>query len=132
VVEIRGAYPVEGDFHWLALAFNRARVIHPFLLTAWVFLRDHWHAICAPAYPLTISLVMKSIKTSSMILINRRRNEPGSADPRFRGPRHFVRADGLPRKPRARKKSRGPQNRQSALPAFQGKRAAGLRNYEMS
>jgi hypothetical protein len=41
--------------------------MRPFLLTACVFLPDHGHAICAPAYPLTISLVMKSIKT---ILIN--------------------------------------------------------------
>ena len=68
---------VDADFHLLALAFNRARLMHPFLLTAWVFLPDHWHAICAPAYPVTISLVMKSIKTSSMILINRRRGESG-------------------------------------------------------
>ena len=68
---------VDADFHLLALAFNRARVMHPFYLTAWVFLPDHWHAICAPGYPLTISLVMKSIKTSSMILLNRRRAQSG-------------------------------------------------------
>ena len=75
---------VEADFHLLALAFNRVRVMHPFILTAWVFLPDHWHAICAPAYPVTISLVMKSIKTSSMILINRRRGESGELwQPRF-------------------------------------------------
>jgi putative transposase len=42
-----------------------------------VFLPDHWHVICAPVYPLTISLVMKSFKTSSMILINRRHAESG-------------------------------------------------------
>jgi putative transposase len=61
------------DFHFLALGFRRARVLHPFFMTAWVFLPDHWHAICAPVYPLTISVVVKSIKTSSMILVNRRR-----------------------------------------------------------
>src|SRR5947209_2228589 len=68
---------VDADFHLLALAFNRARVMHPFYLTAWVFLPDHWHGICAPVDPLTISLVMKSAKTSSMILMNRRRAESG-------------------------------------------------------
>jgi len=36
-----------------------------------VFLPDHWHAICAPQYPLTISEVVKSIKNSSATLINR-------------------------------------------------------------
>lgn len=68
---------VEADFHLLALAFCRARRMHPFFLTAWVFLPDHWHAICAPKYPLTISQVMKSIKTSSTVLMNRGRAEAG-------------------------------------------------------
>ena len=53
------------------------RVLHPFFLTAWVLLPDHWHAICAPVYPLTISVVMKSVKTSSMILVNWRREASG-------------------------------------------------------
>jgi putative transposase len=75
---------VDADFHSLALALNRSRAMHPFFLAAWVFLPDHWHLICAPLYPLTISLVMKSIKTSSMILINRRRAEAGELwQPRF-------------------------------------------------
>jgi hypothetical protein len=30
----------DADFHFLALAFRRARVLHPFFLTAWVFLPD--------------------------------------------------------------------------------------------
>src|SRR5208337_5212201 len=47
------------DFALLARAFNRARALHPFYLTAWVFLPDHWHSICAPVYPVTISLAMK-------------------------------------------------------------------------
>ena len=67
----------DADFASLALAFNRGRVMRPFYLTAWVFLPDHWHIICAPIYPLTISQVMKSLKTSSTILINRRRAEAG-------------------------------------------------------
>jgi REP element-mobilizing transposase RayT len=52
----------DGDFARLAQAFNRARAWHPFLLTAGVFLPDRWHAICAPQHPLTISLVVKSLK----------------------------------------------------------------------
>ncbi len=68
---------VDADFGFLALAFNRARMMHPFFLTAWVFLPDHRHSICAPVHPLTISLVMKSIKTSGMILTNRQRHETG-------------------------------------------------------
>ena len=37
----------EPDFALLPRAFNRARALHPFYLTAWVFLPDHWHAIGA-------------------------------------------------------------------------------------
>ena len=68
---------LESDFRLLALAFNRSRRLHPFFLTAWVFLPDHWHAVCAPAYPLTISLVIKSIKNSSTVVTNRQRHETG-------------------------------------------------------
>ncbi|MGD0695332.1 MAG: hypothetical protein ABSB82_10820 [Terriglobia bacterium] len=46
----------EPDFPLLARAFNRARALQAFYLTAWVFLPDHWHAICAPPYPLTVML----------------------------------------------------------------------------
>jgi REP-associated tyrosine transposase len=67
----------DADFRLLALALNRARRQRPFYLTAWVFLSEHWHAICAPVYPLTILQVMKSAKISSTILIHRRRAEPG-------------------------------------------------------
>ena len=65
----------DADFRLLALALNRTRRQHPFYLTAWVFLPDHWHAICGSVYPLTISQVMKSVKISSTILVNRRRAE---------------------------------------------------------
>jgi REP element-mobilizing transposase RayT len=44
------------EFALLARAFNRARALHGFYLTAWVFLPDHWHAICAPTYPLSVML----------------------------------------------------------------------------
>ena len=67
----------EADFRLMGLALNRARRQHPFYLTAWVLLPDHWHAICTPVYPRTISLVMKSFKNSSTVLINRRRAERG-------------------------------------------------------
>jgi REP-associated tyrosine transposase len=61
----------------LARAFNRARALHDFYLTAWVFLPDHWHAICAPLYPVSISLAIKSVRQSSMSAINRGRGADG-------------------------------------------------------
>ena len=80
----RRAKLIEADFALLARAFNRARALHPFYLTAWVFLPDHWHVICAPVYPATISLAMKSVKQSSMSAINRRRGVEGELwQPRF-------------------------------------------------
>ncbi len=48
-----------------------------FLLTAWVFLPDHWHAIIYPPYPLTILRVFQAVKVSSMIAINVRLGEVG-------------------------------------------------------
>jgi REP element-mobilizing transposase RayT len=69
----------EPDFALLARAFTRARALHPSYLRAWVFLPDPaaaGHCICAPVYPVTISLAMKSVK-------------PCSADRRFCGPRLF-------------------------------------------
>ena len=67
----------EPDFVLLARAFNRGRTLHAFYLTAWVFLPHHWHCICAPVYPQTISLAMKSVKQSSMRAVNRRRGADG-------------------------------------------------------
>ena len=53
-------------------------------LTAWVFLPDHWHAICAPLHPVSISLAVKSVKQSSMSAINRGRGAEGELwQPRF-------------------------------------------------
>jgi REP element-mobilizing transposase RayT len=51
---------METDFTLMARAFNRARALHRFYLTASVFLPDHWHCIVAPQYPGTISQVIKS------------------------------------------------------------------------
>lgn len=67
----------EPDFVLLARSLNRARALHLVYLTAWVFLPDHWHVICAPTHPVTISLVIKSVKQSSMSAINRRRGAEG-------------------------------------------------------
>jgi REP element-mobilizing transposase RayT len=50
----------EGDFQRLASAMSRMRPKHRFLLTAWVFLPDHWHGIIDPPYPLTISRARKA------------------------------------------------------------------------
>ena len=80
----RRAKLTEPDFVLLARAFNRARGLHAFYLTAWVFLPDHWHCICAPQYPATISLAMKSVKQSSTSAINQRRDTEGELwQPRF-------------------------------------------------
>ena len=45
----------ETDFALRARSSPAVRGRQRFLLTAWVFLPDHWHAILRPAYPLTIS-----------------------------------------------------------------------------
>ena len=65
------------DFERLAHALTRMRRQHGFVLTAWVFLPDHWHAIIYPPHPLTISRVFQAVKVSSMILINLGRRESG-------------------------------------------------------
>ena len=65
------------DFKLLALSIARMRSKHGFALTAWVFLPDHWHAIIYPSYPLSISVVFKAVKVSSMISINVARGTRG-------------------------------------------------------
>src|SRR5579862_3850404 len=52
----------ESEFECLARVVRDRRRKHGFLLRAWVFLPDHWHAIFYPPFPLTISRVMESIK----------------------------------------------------------------------
>ena len=65
----------DGDFGVLPQTLREARQRYGYELTAWVFLPDHWHAILYPRHPLTISQAMKTVKLSSVILINRRRGE---------------------------------------------------------
>ena len=78
----------ESDFECLARVIRERRKKHGFLLTAWVFLPDHWHVILYPPHPLTISGVMESIKVGSTLRINGRRSERGL----FWQPRFFDRA----------------------------------------
>jgi len=72
------------EFHCLARVLRERREKYHFLLTAWVFLPDHWHAILFPRSPVTVSLVMESIKVGSTLRINGGRKESGLLwQPRF-------------------------------------------------
>jgi putative transposase len=74
----------ELEFACLARVIHERREEHGFLLSAWVFLPDHWHAIFYPAHPLTISRVMEAIKDGATKRINRWRGESGLLwQPRF-------------------------------------------------
>jgi REP element-mobilizing transposase RayT len=74
----------EPEFECLARVVRERREKHHFLLTAWVFLPDHWHAILFPRFPLTISAVMESIKVASTLRLNAGRKESGLLwQPRF-------------------------------------------------
>ena len=55
----------ESEFAVLAQVILELRKQHGFLLTAWVFLPDHWHAIVYPSFPLTISRVLEAIKVGA-------------------------------------------------------------------
>jgi putative transposase len=67
----------EHDYERLARSVTKMRAKHGFVLTAWVFLPDHWHAIIYPPHPLPISTVLKAVKVSAMISINLGREETG-------------------------------------------------------
>jgi REP-associated tyrosine transposase len=67
----------EADFRVLARVISARRIEHSFLLTAWVFLPDHWHAVMGVRFPKTISVVTESIKVSSTRQMNSRRREAG-------------------------------------------------------
>ena len=79
----RGALE-QAEFQCLARVVRERREKYHFLLTAWVFLPDHWHAILFPRFPVTISRLMESIKVGSTLRVNARRNESGLLwQPRF-------------------------------------------------
>lgn len=67
----------ERELDCFADVFESRRKEFGFLITAWVFLPNHWHAILFPRYPLTISQVMSSVKASSTKRINRMRGDAG-------------------------------------------------------
>jgi len=72
------------EFACLAQVIHERRQEHGFLLRAWVFLPDHWHAIIYPVHPLTISTVVESIKGGATKRLNRSRRESGLLfQPRF-------------------------------------------------
>lgn len=67
----------EMELGLLARLIASRRSKHGFLLTAWVLLPDHWHAIIYPRYPLTISEVLETIKVSATRRINCGRQTAG-------------------------------------------------------
>ncbi|HET9179468.1 MAG TPA: transposase [Terriglobia bacterium] len=67
----------EPEFEQLARVVSERRNEHGFLLTAWVFLPGHWHAIIFPRHPLTISRVMEAIKVGSTLRVNGSRKRTG-------------------------------------------------------
>ena len=74
----------ESELGRLARVVRERREKYHFLLTAWVFLPDHWHAIFFPRFPVTISTVMESIKVASTLRINADREQSGLLwQPRF-------------------------------------------------
>jgi putative transposase len=74
----------EREFELLARVVRERRQKYHFLLTAWVLLPDHWHAIFFPSFPLTISSVREAIKVGSTHRINAGRKESGLLwQPRF-------------------------------------------------
>ncbi|MGH9862391.1 MAG: REP-associated tyrosine transposase [Candidatus Acidiferrales bacterium] len=74
----------ESEFACLARVIEERRKKHGFLLTAWVFLPDHGHAIFFPRFPLTISRVMEATKVGSTLRLNTGRRESGLLwQPRF-------------------------------------------------
>jgi REP element-mobilizing transposase RayT len=79
------------EFAGWAEVIHERREKHRFLLTAWVFLPDHWHAIIYPPYPLTISTAVEAIKDGATKRINHSRREAGVLfqpwSARFRQPR---------------------------------------------
>jgi putative transposase len=72
------------EFADLARVIHERRGQHGFLLTAWAFLPDHWHAVIYPPFPLTISAVMEAMKVGATKRINHSRTESGLLfQPRF-------------------------------------------------
>ena len=86
----------DSEFATLAEVIDERRAEHGFLLTAWVFLPDHWHAIFYPRHPLTISKVMEAIKDGATKRINRGRREAGMLWQKSRRGTQTARTSALP------------------------------------
>ena len=67
----------DDDFEILAQVIEARRREHGFLLTAWVFLPDHWHAILGQRYPLSVSRGLETLKVASTRRINARQKMSG-------------------------------------------------------
>ena len=67
----------DAELSVLTRLVREPRQAQQFLLTAWVLLPDHWHAIIFPRCPMTLSRVMESIKVSATRLINHDRGGRG-------------------------------------------------------
>jgi putative transposase len=75
---------VDLDFACLAEAIRGFRTRRAFLLTGYVFMPDHWHALIVPAENDTLPQVMDGVKVASMRRINSRRGTRGALwQPRY-------------------------------------------------
>jgi len=73
------------DFTCLAEAFQGVRKRRGFLLTGYVFMPDHWHALMVPRDGDTLPRLMDSLKVAAVRRINSRR---GKREPLWQ-PRYF-------------------------------------------
>ena len=77
------AHFTETDFEALAAAFLRVRRRRRFLLTGYVFMPDHWHALLFPAEADTLPRLMDSLKVASTRSLNRARGNGPLWQPRY-------------------------------------------------
>jgi putative transposase len=78
----------DADFEVLAQAIEGVRARRHFLLTGYVFMPDHWHALFYPGENDTLPRLMNSLKVASVQRINRLRGTTGQ----FWQARYFDRA----------------------------------------
>ncbi len=69
---------VDAGFACLAEAARGVRTRRAFLLTGYVFVPDHWHALIVPAENDTLPQVMDAVKVASMWRTNSRRGTRGA------------------------------------------------------
>ena len=76
----------ESEFSILAKVVRERHKKHGFILSAWVFLIDQWHAIIFPRSHLTISTAMESIKVSATRRHFSQEEIMGISEPKSDGP----------------------------------------------